>query len=633
MCKMFFRIFWTGIFLGFIACSDLDDVKSDIKDLQEEVANLHDLAIQLQTALSSGKLVKSVEPLTDISTGGWNIQFSDGSAIKVINGADGENGVIIASVVKDEYARIITLTLTDGSSFVFNLDVTYPTGIVVLANEIYLFKNAVTTFEFRVNPSNAVFNFDVEGDSSQVELDLVTTTRAASSYVTSPVNYKLTKIEEARDDNGEVKRGQYRAYVQDLGISQSYCENVALVLSTRDGEGDSVQLSSAILKFSFYDQLPRVYMTTPDGVGITSKDDWVKNCYLRIINPNGSEDLAIGAQFKGRGNTSWGYPKKPYAIKLDSKVSVLGMPKHKRWVLLANWMDRTLLRNSVAFEIARQTGLEWTPRGHFVEVYLNEKHLGNYYLCEQIKVDENRVNIAEMKSSDVEGDAVTGGYLMELDTYYDEVNKFRTSIGNFPVNVKEPDEDVLVPAQLDYIRNYMNKVEETLYESDFASKRSYVELLDVDSFIDWWLVYELTQNGEPNHPKSSYMHKDRLGKLKAGPVWDFDWGTFCPAPNLGLVLKNAIWYGRLFEDPAFVVKVLERWTTLKPKFESVLQFIDMQAAMIKKSAEVNNRMWSITQIVNGDETLAFDDAVERLRQAYIMRIHSLDVAIHGLSGN
>ena len=129
------------------------------------------------------------------------------------------------------------------------------------------------------------------------------------------------------------------------------------------------------------------------------------------------------------------------------------------------------------------------------------------------------------------------------------------------------------------------------------------------------------------------MHKDRSGKLKAGPVWDFDWGTFTPAKNDGLRNKDAICYGRLFQDPAFVAEVQQRWTALKPKFESILQFIDMQAGMIKESAEVNSRMWPIGQAVNGDEALSFDDAVKRLRQTYHNRIQTLDVAIRGLSGN
>ena len=637
MCKMsFLRVSFLGMFIlfsGLMACQDIDGVKSDVKDLQEEVSDLHDAVSQLQTAMQAGKLVKSVEPLTNVSTGGWNIQFSDGSAIRVVNGVNGENGVIIADVVKDEDNRVVTLTLADGSSFSFNLDVTYPTGIVVLADEIYLYKNTVTTFEFRVNPSNAVIDYNVEGGRTSIALDVVGTTRAAASYVTPPVNYKLVKIEAAKNDKGEVKAGQYKAYVQDLNISQSYCDNVVLVLSTKDGEGNPIQLSSAILKVSFYDgQLPVVYMTTPGGAGITSKDDWLKDCHLRIVNSDGSEDLSVGASFKGRGNSTWNYPKKPYAIKLDTKSAVLGMPKHKRWVLLANWMDRTLLRNSVAFEVARQTDLEWTPRGTFVEVYLNERHLGNYYLCEQIKVDKNRVNITEMESADVEGEAVTGGYLMELDTYFDEVNRFRTSVCNLPVNMKEPDEDVLVTAQLNYITNYMNEVERTLYADGFATGRAYTDLLDVSSFIDWWLVHEMTQNAEPKHPKSSYMHKDRSGKLKAGPVWDFDWGTFIPGVT-GFRIKEAIWYGRLFKDPAFVTEVQQRWNVLKPKFESVLQFIDTQALQIKGSAEENSRMWPINQNINGDESLDFDAAVQRLRQAYSERLQTLDAAIRGLSGN
>ena len=93
------------------------------------------------------------------------------------------------------------------------------------------------------------------------------------------------------------------------------------------------------------------------------------------------------------------YPKKPYALKLDDKISILGKPAHKRWVLLANWMDRPLLRNRISLKVAEKTGLAWTPGSEFVEVVLNGVHLGNYLLCEQIKMDKNRVNISSLKPS------------------------------------------------------------------------------------------------------------------------------------------------------------------------------------------------------------------------------------------
>jgi hypothetical protein len=301
-----------------------------------------------------------------------------------------------------------------------------------------------------------------------------------------------------------------------------------------------------------YSNLPIVYLSTPDHVGITTKTTYVeKSTFVLANTENGKNDLIVseGMNIKGRGNSTWGYPKKPYAVKFDKKQSVLGLPKDKSWVLLANWMDRTVMRNAVAFAIAKKTkSLKWTPNGEFVDVVLNGKFIGNYYLCEKIKISSDRVNITEIDNTKqviTEGDELTGGYLVELDSYYDEDYKFRTEPQKMPVNFKSPDEAV-PQEQIDYLQGYFNNLESIIYSDDFPTETgNYADLIDVDSFIDWWFVQELTQNSEPNHPKSSYMHKDRLGKLIAGPVWDFDWGTF--KPNVTRFLDNtAIYYSALF---------------------------------------------------------------------------------------
>lgn len=372
--------------------------------------------------------------------------------------------------------------------------------------------------------------------------------------------------------------------------------------------------------------LPVVYVNTPDEAPITSKETWMKNTTITIYDTDGTIDYEDSKlQIRGRGNSTWGYPKKPYALKLDSKASILGMPKHKRWCLLANWMDRTLMRNDVAFQIAKQTGLDWTPRGKFVEVIFNGKHIGNYYLCEQIKIDKNRVNIVEMKETDIDGDEITGGYLMELDVYFDEINKFKSAIRNLPYMFKEPDEDVLQPVQLAYFEGYINDMESAMYAEDWLDKRSYTKYMNLESFVDWWFVHELAGNGEPGHPKSSYMHKDRLGKLTAGPVWDFDWGTFTPGDYF--VIKNAIYYGRLFNDPEFVSLVKKRWTILKPKFELIPDYIRSTATQIKVSNNINNQLWPISTSVNGDEKMSFEEAIERMISAYTSKLQWLNTQI------
>lgn len=611
--SQFMRVFVLMLIGTAIACSNLKD---DINELQSEVNSLKETVASLKKANDESKVIKEVNTLADAQ--GWNLIFTDGTSIRL------EETV---KIEQDETTKAITITMPDGNIFTFNREEIYPTGIVVLTQKIALSPHSIQKLEFRVNPSNAEFNFDTESEDISIHLDVVKPTRSeADSYVTSPKNYKLNKIEPAVNEKGEVKVGQYVAYIQDIGTLSTYLDKVALVLTTKDRAGNPVQYSSELFEITS-GELPVVYLTTPGAQKITSKDIWVTDCVIQIVTPDGEDDLYLSnASIRGRGNTTWGYAKKPYAIKLDKKSEVLGMPEHKRWVLLANWTDRTLLRNSVAFEIARKTGLEWTPRGTFVEVVLNDTHLGNYYLCEQIKGDKNRVNISELKATDTEEPTITGGYIVELDTYFDEINKFRTVRKNLPVNFKEPDEEVLNSQQMNYMVNYFNKIEDILYAS---AGGNYQDYLDINSFIDWWLVHELTMNWEPNHPKSSYMHKDRNGKLKAGPVWDFDWETFMPGSN-SFKLNKAIWYDKLFEDPAFVATVKIRWNTLKPGFETIIPFIDEQAAYIRKSAIANGNMWPISPGVNGDEKLSFDDAVLRLRKAYEERITTLDRLINAL---
>lgn len=632
---------------------------------------------------------------------------------------------VLKSISQDDQTNVITISLADGNSYTFNKDYAVPTGIAVLTtNGARLGKGTTATVEFRVNPSNAKFNYIVGDAACAIELDLVGKTRAGS-YVTAPTNYRLTKVEQVNDEQGQPKVGQYRATIQDARVAENYIEDAAFVLTVSNANNEEVQISSSAFKVAFSGNvmsefsflkadnegvlgdveidvegnnvdictplvadasklvatfvtngekvfangveqvsgvsvndftspveytvissegarnvytvalsgtgLPTVVINTPNGATIPPKtEDWLEGTYIKVINADGtvgyegSED-----NIRGRGNSTWGYPKKPYALKLDKKAEILGMPKHKRWVLLANWMDRTLLRNRVAFKLAQETCMEWTPRGEFVEVVLNGEHVGNYYLCEHIKVDENRVNIVEMEETDTEGDAITGGYLLELDVNYDEVNKFNSPLYKLPYMFKEPDEDVMQDAQYDYMWNYVSTLESSLYEDVRFGAREYAEYIDIDTYIDWWIVHELTFNGEPNHPKSTYMHKDRNGKLKAGPVWDFDWGTFIPTSS-NFRISESVYYGRLFQDPVFVQRVKERWQLLKPKFEEVPAFIAGEKEKLAKSDRLNIKMWPISSRTNGDETLSYDDAVARMTSAYEARMEKMDLLITNL---
>ena len=270
------------------------------------------------------------------------------------------------------------------------------------------------------------------------------------------------------------------------------------------------------------------------------------------------------------------------------------------------------------------TGLEWPPRGEFVDLVLNGRFIGNYYLCEQIKADENRVPVTEMESTDVDGEAITGGYILELDVAYDEVNKFKSAYRNLPVMIKEPDEDVLVDAQLEYIRNYVNTIESILFGS--RKDEDISQWIDLESFADWYLVHELVINREPYWPKSVYMHKDRGGVMKAGPIWDFDWGSFVPGWDKWLNANN-VWFGGLMKRKDFTDCLRERWLMHRDALATIPDYIDRRAAEIEDSWEPDSRLWPLTDTTNGDEQLSRTEALDRMKAAFTARFAWIDASL------
>lgn len=389
---------------------------------------------------------------------------------------------------------------------------------------------------------------------------------------------------------------------------------------------------SYTLHLECFTGLPIVTITTPGGKSVDSKDIWVEGSRLSIDGMATFESLEnVEMSIRGRGNSTWGYEKKAYNVKFKEKQRVLGMPKHKRWVLLANYMDRTLLRNRVAYYLASQTSLAWTPRCEFVELILNGEHLGQYLLCEQVRVDNDRIDITEMTPSDNSGDAVTGGYLLELDFHFDHQWQWYSSQG-IPFSVKYPDEDELTTPQLEWIKSHIEEVEAAIYGSNFKDPTlGYRRYIDPQSFIDYWLIYEICVNHEIANPGSVYIYKDRNGKLYAGPVWDFDWGTFSyeasPAAQWGLFMTHAWWYSRLFGDEEFFALARERWAILKPRFESVYDFIARERKAIERSWYKNFDIWTISTNINGDERLSYGEAVDRLESITRERIELIDDAL------
>lgn len=378
--------------------------------------------------------------------------------------------------------------------------------------------------------------------------------------------------------------------------------------------------------------LPVLAIETDKGHMPSSRDVW-ETATLSLDGAGRFDRVpAERIEIKRRGNSTFGFPKKAFNIRFGAKKSFLGMKKHKRWVLLANYRDKTLLRNDVTFYIGQHlSGLEWTPHSEFAELIFNGEHLGTFQITEQIRVDKNRVSIDEMSSSDVAGEALTGGYLLELDNYYGETNKFRSRRCNMPVNIKEPGDDVMVPMQFSYIEDFVNTVENLLADGDF--ERVFADYLDIDSFVDYWMVYELVGNTELHGPFSCYMYKKRGGKLYAGPIWDFDYTTYRTHFTSRISIVEYVWFKYLFESDTFRGRVRERFFEALPFLQTVPDYIRSQQTLLQRSAAINWTIWTdIGQIAkgNGDEDLPFDEAIDRMIEGYEARLATVETYVAGL---
>ena len=529
---------------------------------------------------------------------------------------------------------------------VFNGSTTRPVDNA--AEEMTVGRDSVTgcipyLYDFKLKPTFTV------SDGTTVKIDGVEQTSGVSEVdFSKPVVYTLSNGEETRE---------FTVAVTNSGLP--------VVVLTQSGGGSESWAEA--------------------GINVRAKDaDWVETDKMAVYKADGSVDMEEAfCGIRLRGNSTQKFPKKPFAVKLVDKAPVLGMPQHKRWVLLANWMDRTMLRNAVAFEVAHQIenayvdGLGWNPHGYSVEVIMDGRHVGNYYLCEQIKIDGDRVDIKDC-IEDIIGDGNANptmadcGYLLEFDDNYDEVDKFRTGRGlpcMFKDEVSKYSADIFnqVKARIETVES---NLETENYEAAYSD-------LDINSVIDYFFIQELTFNDEYKHPKSVYMLIDGDGKLTAGPVWDFDWQTFinydkvqvmnskyggtydCRKNNEWLYGASKLaektswwpgsdydyendmpymWYPLLFKDANFRARVQERWAVIYPQLLNVVDKIDEFAAQNKVSEQYNSAMWplvslknSVGSAFNGDEDMSFNEAIATMKQAYTDRLNWMNMQI--TSGN
>ena len=378
--------------------------------------------------------------------------------------------------------------------------------------------------------------------------------------------------------------------------------------------------------------LPTLYITLDNGADKSeiTKDGEQLPGVVHFTAEGYEPIIDAPITIKGRGNSTWTLPKKPYQIKFSEKTDMLGMGKAKKWVLLANYWDKTLMRNYIAYNLAIRMGLEYTPESRFVDVVINGEYQGNYLLTEKVELGKERIN----------EDEANGGVLFELEVQIRHLADGCATcvVTNDGVHamVKEPEVDTAEEqAALNAeCLEYLNGIEDKLDQGYDV----YSQYIDVPSFIDWYIVNELVKNYDAAFWTSTYCYRSEDGILHMGPVWDFDvcFGnqdvTYPDSIDNGLYPYNyradkGAWYRTLFQDDTFVSMLLERWNQLVDDgyFTDMLDEIDQTAEYLAESEAKDLEVWpdamQVTEVRGkGTPYFTYQEEIAYLKSYIVQRV-------------
>lgn len=637
----------------------------------------------------------------------------------------------IVALPPTNFEKGFTVTLTDANGC--EMTKTFTKALNLTRN---LAVNVEEELYFDVEPSESVTvlkmtSLKASGITFTIDEDNLTATASKTGY-TDPtalsmsmtytatvdgenVTPVITLSKKAIEDKDDSDQLVYATKSTTISGASDFTANLTMPHEITLSYGDISKAYAVKLSQLTDTGLPVVYINTSTGsdVPVDDKDTWIEGSEIYIDADGRStfdgvalEDLVANVcSVKGRGNTTWGWvkdteslyengAKRPYAIKLNQKSAVLGMAKHKRWVLLNNFADKSLIRNYMAFMIANSLADasggsgEWHPTGQPVEVVMNGIHRGNYLLCEQIKIDSKRVKGTEYGDA-----AITDGseisYLLEGDrnwgtddtetlyweSYRQQTSWKQSSAGTyiyatnytngsysdytrtykFRWGLKSPDDGDLgsyaeggrSTVAYEFINGKVTEVEKFLFTSSFTSKslddiRTYINL---DSFIEYWLTFELTMNHEPNNPGSCYMHYyNGDGKLYMGPVWDFDYGTYLTSSQFNdeglynnkdthFLIANSLWYCRLLQNSNVQNYISERWPIYMSAAEAAIAKISAIKQYQSTSSKYNFKteseygLWNVDKDPNSEYSMSYSAAVDRISKNLTDRVSQLNTLI------
>lgn len=382
------------------------------------------------------------------------------------------------------------------------------------------------------------------------------------------------------------------------------------------------------VQVDFVVKLPVIHLTTNNNEPVYTKEEYV-NGTMTIDGMESFPDLETTAmEIRGRGHSTWGlHPKKPYQVKFPDKTPVLNMPEDKRWIFLAEYSDKTFLRNRTAFEMGYLSQLEWTPQCEYADVYLNGEYQGLYLITQKVEESKNRLDITD------------DGYLLEID---DESHLNSDDVyfysDHFLINIKEPDLSAN-GFQYQYIKDYIHNFEDVLFSANFRHPQNgYRKFIDEHSVVDWFLINEIAKNVDAQWYSSIYLYLKPGEKLKMGPLWDFDLGFgnvnyADPEFPEGWWVRDNPWIDRMLDDPYFAGLVKERYSYFRQKQVYLFDFMDREAAYIYPSMLENEAVWHTMGVYvwpNPVVYATYEQEVSYLKSWITTRLGWLDSAIQGL---
>lgn len=415
-------------------------------------------------------------------------------------------------------------------------------------------------------------------------------------YIFLPSDCNTKKLKVSFDGAKKIKVGE--STVKNGETTNAFSKGGEFKITAGKDDYDVVFVQSK--------NLPSVYIQTESGsLDYIEEKKTNKEKGSLLAVENGKVTVSENLKYiKGRGNSTWGYDKKPYNIKFENKIDFLGLGKAKKFSLIASAAENSLIRNKSVYDLADKTGLLYSSQSQHIDLYINGDYRGNYLVCESIEVGKNRVDITDLdeanelanpgvdieslvpstESADKEAgykantykyvdipndpEDISGGYLLEFEQYnryYKEASGFTTKLGQ-PVTFKSP--EYASKAQVEYIRDFYQEFEDAVYSQNGknSSGKYYADYIDMTMMARMYIIQELSMNLDSS-TTSFYLIKDaKSDKFVASPVWDFDFSLGEKAKRNGVDLTNPnLWYAKshyLTDDRGYLKATNESMPTL-----------------------------------------------------------------------